>query len=416
MRSFHSSLLTLGALALVACDKGTTTDPTTVNRSELNPPSGLITVTDKAGVELRWDAANAEDELAGYDVFVIKADIKDLSPPSYPTNLAKTLAKGSFPRCKDNSDFFKKFGFDATDRSCEGDAEATSATTTAAKTVGGSYLAEGSGSTTTVTEKLANYIPCTGTAESAGLSLAASGTVLTQQSCIVTQYWDPTTKSRQTMKAGENYVFFVATVAGTDKNQLSWTSSFVEDALNARLMDAELTIEATKSYNLPLAKLTAFTGTITNAATDWVPASCVPTVCTINKLNDQAEGLWLGRLGDGSFKQRVFFSAPAGKSIEVQLRGPQTKDPNATAGTVSYTIPGDEATTVYDKLGTLNPVYGNQVFDLKVTTTAGVNYGKIVFYPVTDNLTDAGAAFKQRVVIIMQPLVGSFHYFQEQSF
>jgi hypothetical protein len=408
-------MMTLGALALVAagCDSGSTSDPATVTRSELNPPTGLVSVTDKDGLELRWDAANAEDELQGYDVFVIKSTLATVkgNAPAFPKNITPTptLDGGAFPRCLDNTKLFEAFGFNATDKDCKGDADKKDTTTP--KTV--ALLDDGTGAAKEPAEKLANFVPCA-TGSTADMSLAAAAKpVLSQQVCKVTKYYDPASKSLKDMVAGETYVAFVATIAGDDKSTMSWTSNFVEDAPNARLFDDTLTIAKGGTLHLPLAKLTAFTGTITKA--DWAADDCETTVvddsvCRINKTNSTFDdGLWLGRLGSGDFPQRLFFSTKSGGAVATQLRGPQTIDPKEPAK-ISYTIPGDEATDTYVNVGTLFPVYGNQVFDLKVTSGGVTNYGKVVFYSAEPLPTDAAADYTMRVVVIMQPAAGSFHY------
>lgn len=410
-------IASIGAIALVAsaCDKGTTSDPATVSRSTLNPPTGLISVTDKDGLELRWDAANAEDDVKGYDVFVIKGTLAALTAPSFPKNITPTptLAGGSFPRCKDNSDFFKtNFGFAASERDCEGDAEAT---TSSASTVDGQFLDEGSGSTTATTEKLSNLVPCDGKDDTT-ISLPATTPILTQQVCKVTQFWDTTQTPPKLMPmvAGETYVAFVAAIAGTDKNSMSWTSNFIEDAPNARLFDGKITIAQGKTKFFSLAKLIAFTAATKTADADWDVASCSgDSICRINKLNTgNADGLWIGRRGteDSSYPQRLLFSTPSDGAIESQLRGPQTFDPSST--TPVPTIPGDEATATYLKLGTHYPIYGNQVFDLKVTSSSKTYYGKVVFFTPDPVPTAVGTDITMRVVVIMQPLADSHHYLQ----
>ncbi len=416
MRSF--CMMTIGALALVAagCDKGSTSDPKTLNRNELNPPSGLVSVTDKDGLELRWNAANAEDELQGYDVFVVKATldaVKTANPTLYPSTVVPkpTLDGGSFPRCKDNTKLFESFGFLASDKDCEGDAEPKKPATGTTMAM----LEEGTGAAATPAEKLLNFVPCKDKADATMSLIPTAKPVLTQQTCKVTQYWDPATKALVAMKAGEAYVVFVATIAGADKNTMSWTSNFIEDAPNARLFDDTITFSSAKAWYLPTAKIAAFAGSIVKA--DWQAFDCDDSVCRVNVANTGNEdGLWLGRrgVGDPSFPQRLFFSTVSGGTIATQLRGPQTQDP-AHPTEISYTIPGDEAlsgATDYVNEGSHFPVYGNQVFDLKLTTAGAVNYGKIVFYSAEPLPTDPAAAFNVRVVIIMQPLVNSPHYMQ----
>ncbi len=67
------------SLAFVGCDDSSSSDPKTVNRSELNPPMGLTTVTGDKKIQLRWSAANAEDDFKGYHVFAVAKTVGRLA-------------------------------------------------------------------------------------------------------------------------------------------------------------------------------------------------------------------------------------------------------------------------------------------------------------------------------------------------
>jgi hypothetical protein len=137
-------------------------------------------------------------------------------------------------------------------------------------------------------------------------------------------------------------------------------------------------------------------------------------VCTINQQNDGPtkslpDGIYFGRLGSGSYPERVFISTPNKSdqgTIGIQARGPQVFDPKD--GTFKTSIPGDMASNgTYDTAGTLYPVYGNQVFDLQITYNSATYYGKVVIgQPTLATDTDPTTDMTIPVTVIIQPKTG----------
>ena len=65
MRNF---LYTISLFAFLGCD-GSTGNPATEDRSDLNPPKQLISITGDASLTLSWQSFNAEDDFQGFMVF-----------------------------------------------------------------------------------------------------------------------------------------------------------------------------------------------------------------------------------------------------------------------------------------------------------------------------------------------------------
>ncbi len=426
MKALSKAALTIGTLGLViaACDSGSSSDPATVSRDALNPPSGLYTVTNHNSLELRWKAANAEDEFKGFHVFAVKGSTATLAAvaPTFPKQIvpAPTLTTGSFPRCLDNTKLFEAFGFAATDSDCEGDAEAPAATTGAASTA---FLQEPA-ATPAIEEKLENFIPCKENTANPNLSLPGVAPLLTLQTCTITQYFDPTSKKRLDMKDGETYTVFVSAVAGDELSDISWTSNFVSDTPSTRLFEGTLSLKVGEAVRLPVADIVDFTKTVTalpaaalcsDVDPDTTDANNNGQVCRINRFNKSAaDGLWFGRLGTGEFPQRMFFSTVAGGDVSLALRGPQTQDPK-NPNIISVSIPSDQAAAAdvaYVADGTHFPIYGNQVFDLKVKKAGATHYGKVVFYSAEPLPANASDPISLKVAIVMQPAAGVRDYLQ----
>ncbi len=401
MRTKFLGSLVASVLAAWACDKSSSSDPETTQRDDLNPPSNLVTVTGDGKIELRWNAANAEDDFKGYHVFIAKSSIADLGTPGYPKILTADLTKGAqIPRCKDNSAIFEKFGFKATTVDCEGDTE------TGLLAKAGLGLAEEG---ETVEETITNIAVCEGTAADSGLSLAATSPTLTKQKCVVTK-----DSKGNALENGATYAIFVAAVRGEKKNKLSWTSNFVQDTPAKALFNNTLTIEGGKYYRFDDANLAGSTQEAYAAAPtgDVCPSN---SFCTVNKQNAASNeaGIYVGRSGSGWFRQRAFLSVPKDGNIKIQLRGPQIAWENDALKTG---VEGDHALGSSDNYvtdGTLFPIYGEEVFDIEVTSGGSKYYGKIVVGRLSmEDATDDLSDLKIPLTIIMQPQAGSTDYLQ----
>ncbi len=399
-------ILAVGALALSAsaCDEGSKGNPSTAARGDLNPPSGLVTITGDTSVTLRWLGNNTEDDFKGYNVFVAEGDYSGTVvagtawTATYPANA--NLTTGSVPRCKDNSAIFEtNFKFPVSEADCEGD----TATDDGAGATGAGLAEE---------ETKLPFAKCDGKSDD-NLSLPASDKVLGTQECKITG-----------LTNGKTYTFMVMAVMGSDFENVSWSSNFVTDtpANNLFTSEVEITIPMGKVLFLSHADIVAAVTGTDLAATKWDATKlCTSTaVCVIGAANAQtAGGLYLGRFG-GTKPARVYFSTPtktgtATDNIMYLYRGGQTFDPqNPTA--VSVTIPNDMANkdreTNYSN-GGLTEVLGNEVIDLAIQNAANWHFGKLVLnVPSMATVTDEASDMKIKISLIVQPAAGVSHYFQ----
>ena len=428
--------LTLASAALIfaaaACGDGESSNPATESRSDLNPPSGLVSLTGDGQVTLRWKGNNTEDAFQGYHVFAYKGDVTtETAKVKYP-NANVSLAQGSLPRCKDNSALFELFGFPAdTERDCEGDSVADGEVPAAGAAADALFLQD---EETEVVAKLGAIVKCAGSGTGAiSLPIPANSegkkSALGTQSCVVTQFPDAS-GSMVDLVNGEVYSFFVASVLGDENENISWTSNFVVDSPATQVFSGDLTIEAGKVLSLPLAKLMSPTATTSLLAIDPItkddfsaPVNCDTTNgCSITTKNTTAiAGLSFGRLGTGAYKSRVFFStstrAGGNYTLNYAYRGAQTLDAGSETA-INTTIPGDRPVDYNDGAdpfvldGLPTPVYGNQVFDLALvdSTDDSVTYGKVV---VTDKTLEGEAAtgtVTLSVTILMQEAKGVRYY------
>jgi hypothetical protein len=407
------------SFSLAACDSGSTSDPATAGRDDLNPPSGLITVTGDKQIELRFSTANAEGEdFKGYHVFAAKSSAVESATVGYPVGATlDKLGQMSIPRCVTNTSLFQAVGCAATDRDCEGDTASDEGTAEGGAEAGeGMFMqddaaAEGE-------EKLTNMVICDGNTDTTISLPVSGGKSLGEQKCVVKKAWDGTALAD--LVNGETYTFFVVAVLGEDKSNISWTSNFVEDTPAVPVYNkADFVIKATNFYFIPAAKL-ATLAAITDA--DITEASCDPdggtapkNVCRIYNTNEQAEdGIYIGRFG-GENPTRIFISTPTDSAITMELRGNQTVDP-ANPGAASTSIPGDQAivSETYES-GRLYPSYGPVVYDLKWTKDAStVHYGKLILGQATRDEAVAGGLgdMTTSLTIIMQPGPNNPHYMQ----
>ena len=65
------SILSCVSSLMIGCG-GDSSSPDTLTRDKLSPPLNLVTVTGDQSIELRWSGQNFEDELQGYDVFMVE--------------------------------------------------------------------------------------------------------------------------------------------------------------------------------------------------------------------------------------------------------------------------------------------------------------------------------------------------------
>lgn len=411
--------LGLALLATTACDKSSSSDPATASRNDLNPPSGLVTVTGDKQIELRWQAMNAEEDFKGYRVFAVAKSLSELSQPQYPEGYSlDKLKKGSIPRCDKNSILFEGFGFPAIEagkKECEGDEASDSST--GSKLLADSTATETAKSTSSDTDTLPPDIVKCKDRDGKDLSTAqlslkpATLPALTEQVCVVSALADGTALSN-----GTTYTFFVAAINADDdfeKVKLSWTSNFVEDTPAKALFSGKVTLAKGKMQYIPLTALQAKTIT----ALETTNCDANNKGCFVYNNNTlSTKGIYFGRSVSTSYPQRSFISATASDDLKLLLRGPQTADP-LRPGTVAESIPEDEAVNTsaadsYDNTGRPQPIYGNQVFDYQVRISDKIHYGKIVIKDITlAEATSADSDVSYEIKVILQEDPENTHYF-----
>lgn len=400
-------LIGIGAIALAAsaCDEASKSNPSTAARGDLNPPTGLVSITGDTTVTLRWLGNNTEDDFKGYHVFMADGDFAGKYPAgtawtaSYPAGAS--LATGSIPRCKDNSAVFEtNFKFPVSENDCEGDTAASGT-----PDAGSTLLAE------EPADAPLPFVKCDGKSD-ANLSIPATDKVLGTQECKITG-----------LTNGKTYTFVVMAVMGSEFENVSWSSNFVTDTPSNNIYSTTITIPMTNHVFLAHADIVAaMTGTDLTA-TNWLTKTTCPTdICSISgggNLGTNAAGLYFGRNG-GTKPARVYFSAPntldtATDSIAYLYRGGQTYDAqNPTV--VSTSIPGDMANTNTEQnytKGTLVEVLGNEVIDIAVQNAGKWHYGKLVMdVPTLATVTDEESDLTVKITLVMQPAAAIPHYFQ----
>lgn len=400
------------ALAASACDEASKSNPATAARDDLNPPTGLVSLTGDTTVTLRWLGNNTEDDFKGYDVFMAEGDYSGKIggtawTAGYPTGA--NLMTGSVPRCKLNSDLFVKFGFKASENDCEGDTATDNGTTAPTGTMA---LQEGED------EGAPPFAKCEGKSD-ANLSVPVTDKVLGMQECKITGLIN-----------GKTYTFVVMAVMGSDFDNVSWSSNFVADTPANAIFSGELTFPKVSAANpptenahifLPHADIVAALGGTDLTAEKWqTKNTCPDDVCKItgggNK-STNTPGIYLGRFGS-SKPARIFFSTPkdpADGAIAYLYRGGQTYDP-ANPAVVATTIPGDQANSDIDNnytTGTLVDVLGNEVIDIAVQNNGNWHFGKLVMdIPTLTTPADETSEIKVKVTLIVQPTAGNPHYLQ----
>lgn len=407
------NLIFLISMFIVVSCSGSTDDPSTEERSDFNPPSGLVSLTGDSQITLRWRANNTEKDFKGFHVFAYKGDItegKDLF--AYPS-ATLNLLQNSLPHCEKNTDLFEVFKIPETDKDCEGDTAADDAAL---------RLAEEA-------SILDNIVKCKDKGN-ASISLPVDGDeALGIQECVITEISDGE-GGTEAIANGQTYSFVVFSVMGAKYEQISWSSNFVVDTPATQVFSGELTFKVGKALFLPVAKLqeaaasVSLTGISSVTASDFEEKTCDSTYCTIGNTNpsSNAPGLYFGRLG-GSKPLRVFFSTPAvgsGDTVKYLYRGAQTLDPQ-NPDEISATTPDDSAKedtdtdSPYTDDGALTPIYANQVIDIAVWSNSKqqLNYGKVVIgarslASESDTSTDVTVP----VTILMQEKAGQVHYFR----
>jgi hypothetical protein len=129
-----SSLL---ATALTSCS-GTSSDPKTLLKGDLNPPFNLSSITYQDGFILQWDISNTEKNLSGFNVYVAKTALADVQSKLTGAVAGKKLDKQQIRRCKDTKAVFEVFGFDPNEKYAQKDCDDFSEEeeSTASKAVG----------------------------------------------------------------------------------------------------------------------------------------------------------------------------------------------------------------------------------------------------------------------------------------
>ena len=411
------------ALAIGACNNATSSDPATTERSALNPPTSLVSLTGDSKLTLRFAAANTEKDFQGYDVFLVaNKTVNSITGGKtyYPSNAQiDPAASGvaSIPRCKDNTAVFEAFGFPASTATCEGGSTGGGNDTSAGNSL---RLADTTTAAATEDPAPTNFAVCDENTTDKSVSLKLSKPILGPETCTISK-----DKDGKALVNGTTYSIFVATVAGDKKNKLSWTSNFIEDTPATSLYSATVSLTRGNIFQFKAANLTASPFTVYDKTITTSTATCT-TLCKANSLNTAAtstdDGIYIGRSGVDSYPGRAFLSVPTGGSLQILPRGPRL-DLDATTANANTTTPGVEGdkaiatTSVYDGAGTLYPIYGYQVFDILVTqTVSGAtvhHYGKIVIgqLSVTGTATDASSKLAVPVTIIMQPEAERTDYF-----
>ena len=404
-------LLCLILANLIACDSQE--DPGTVGADELTPPMTLTTVTGDGMIELRWEGVNYEDNLMGYQVFMVQdksiADLTAEQLPGYPTGVTTSnLGTKSYPRCEDNNAFFKVFGVTAeSSDSCKSGFLLQSQDGTKA-TPATKLVAEDEASILKAIvdcyDPLDNSVA---TGNTGSVSMAKSAGVgyrdgLGPQRCVV-----------KGLTNGTNYIFMVMAVLNGGED-ISWSSNIVEDRPAPAIFSGNISIGQNKYQ-----KLSFDSTTITTAMTapEGEGSDCpnANTVCGISGTNSNTDlAIYIGRDFGASYKQRLFLSAGTNSGVKLLFRGGLTND-TETEATVDARIPGDNAISdTTDYLGGgVNPVYSNQVYDLYVTNSSGSYYGKVVIGDVTYEGNVSTGKATVPVNVIVQGTAGKINYFHD---
>ncbi len=415
-RQIGKILITAAAITFVGCD-GSTDNPATVERDELQSPLFLYTVTGEDSIKVRWTAGNFEEDFKGYYVFATKKSISELtSLVKYPST-SVDITKSGIPRCADNSAFFEAFGLPASETDCEGAEEESSSGGSDSESFQGLQDEDSSSSGETATEdKLANYLQCTGQADAAP-SLPAEAPTSGYQECEIKKAYDGTELAD--IAAGEVLTIFAVAVMNDDLDKISWTSNVVEDAGSLEVFKDDISISANKKFvTIDFDFTSGITATVSSEA-DCGDTTANPE-CYVSKQNvntSKTSSIFLARDGGGTYTQRIHASTPANSNIKILARGPQNYDADKDESTDR--APGDEpveestSSSVYVSNGTTQVVYGNQVFDLYIDNSGDKHYGKLVVNSISYASEALTSASTVNVTVIVQPKAGVLHYLND---
>lgn len=404
------SFLVFTPFLLVNCDDSSTSDPATAERSELNAPGQVWTLTGDSEITLAWTTRNAEEDFKGYYVFGTTADLGALKA-GYPKDVDLTVT--GVPRCELNSKVLEKFGFPASTADCEGATEEE----------------EGKKAALTAEEKTSDAatlkdkrLPCEGV-DSPVLSLPATKALDTKE-CRVKKVYDPDSGKLVDIKNGATYSFIVFAVMGDEYETLSWSSAIVKDTPSTSFPLVDSTGTAVKKIGLSISSNTPQFRTITidfekKTATLSGEANCTAPIChvtTENTTTGAAATLYLGRNSNttgalstsATNHHRAMLSVSSTGTVKILQRGPQTglKD-----GAVSGRKLGDEASKDFNASISKYQLTPLQVYDLQLTQSGKTYYGKIVVKSVSlDDAADNKSTLRMDVEIIFQEQAGSTHY------
>lgn len=430
MKNIFSQLSLAAALTALGC-QGSASDPKTLDRSDLNSPGTVETVTGDKSIQVRFPTGNFEKDFQGYYVFASTKSLAALTAlVKYPSGADATTA--GIPRCADNSAFFEAFGLAAATNDCKGatnagDVTSTSKLASPTGIYGDSFATLAATPTTTTTttttteEKMSNYQACSEAESGAAISLpvtAVDGTISSKgtQKCTISKAYDKDSATSVAMANSTSYVVMVMTVAGSKYNKVSWSSNIVSDTPAPVAYSGSVTLTARNTFKYFTINTAMDTATL-SSTTGTCPAS---DLCSIGGTNSEnTDGIYIGREATaGSYPQRLFISTPDDSSIRLLPRGPQTYDPEDPAVS-SARIPSDQAikhtstSSPYAAIGSVLTVYEDHVFDFVITTgTSTYNYGKIVFGDVSyATATDTTSAATIPVTIIIQGKAATQDYF-----
>ncbi len=85
MKTLIALLAAAMVLIVIAGCEETVTKIETVERSELNPPLGLRSITGDGQVTLRWYSSNFEDDFGGYLIYQATGDYEQVAPETMPS-------------------------------------------------------------------------------------------------------------------------------------------------------------------------------------------------------------------------------------------------------------------------------------------------------------------------------------------
>ena len=403
---------------LICLSCGDTNNPSTENKADLNPPTNLHSLNLADTIELRFNGSNTESDFQGYYVFGTKTPWSEMQALiKYPTNAA-TDADGNarawfdstgIPRCTDNDAFFAKFGMGASNVACEGSGVSES---------------DDSSSSDDSEEEVNEFknliLQCSAPETALDLSIVKGDAYKpgALQKCSVNKVWYPSldTPAQVAIEAGSEYTFFAVSVMGSKFDSISWTSNIIAAASSKTASDSE---EVT--LNAGEFKKITFDMTALTASIDTTASACTGNICTIAKANSQesnAPTLWIGRASSGTtYTQRTLVSDSQHTSSSLFLRARDSKvtDPNGTDPTaVTARIPAAWPSDITAADGIVNPVYGQDVLDFKITHDSKSYYGKLVIEDIS-YADESGAVGNfgtatVKLSVILQTGAGVMHY------